>query len=214
VSGLITGETYLAEWSLFNAGCGVYSTDEVVLFAPLDPNAEHDLYEMVENTQATFDVTENDEPGPVNFTLSIVTPPSNGTAQVVDGANIRYRPEENFFGDDELVYRICVTGCPDLCDTARVQIKVFPFLRIPDIITPNGDGVNDVLIIEGIDRFPANELMIYNRWGSEVYATENYTNDWDAMWRGTPLPNGTYFYVLNNRTTGENLGKGYITVHQ
>lgn len=214
VSGLITGETYLAQWSLFNAGCGVYSTDEVVVFAPLDPMAEPDLYELVENTQATFDVTENDEPGPVSFTLSIVTPPSNGTAQVVNNSEIRYLPNEDFFGEDELVYSLCLTGCPERCDTARVQIKVFPFLRIPDIITPNGDGVNDVLIIEGIDRFPANELMIYNRWGSEVYVTENYTNDWDAMWRGTPLPNGTYFYVLNNRTTGENLGKGYITVHQ
>lgn len=214
VSGLITGETYLAEWSLFNAGCGVYSTDEVVIFAPLDPVAEQDAYELVENTQAIFNVTENDEPGPVSFTLSIVTPPSNGAAQVVDGTDIRYLPRENFFGEDELVYRICLTGCPDRCDTARVKISVFPFLRIPDIITPNGDGVNDVLIIEGIDRFPANELLIYNRWGSEVYATENYSNDWDAMWRGTPLPNGTYFYVLNNRTTGENLGKGYITVHQ
>lgn len=214
VSGLITGETYLAEWSLFNAGCGVYSTDEVVIFAPLDPVAEQDVYELVENTQAIFNVTENDDPGPVNFTLSIVTPPSNGAAQVVDGKDIRYQPRENFFGEDELVYRICLAGCPDRCDTARVKISVFPFLRIPDIITPNGDGVNDVLIIEGIDRFPANELLIYNRWGSEVYATENYSNDWDAMWRGTPLPNGTYFYVLNNRTTGENLGKGYITVHQ
>ncbi len=214
VSGMIQGEMYLAEWSLFNAGCGVYSSDEVTVFAPFEPEARADYYELVEGEQTVFEVTENDEPGPVNYTLSIITPANHGATQIIEGNQVRYRPEDSFSGEDEFVYRMCLTACPDMCDTALVKIKVFPYLRIPDIVTPNGDGVNDVLVIEGINRFPSNELHIFNRWGREVYSAENYNNDWDATWQGKPLPNGTYFYVLNNRATGESLGKGYITVHQ
>lgn len=214
VTGLAPGESTLAVWSLHNAGCGVYSSDEVTVYASLNPEAEPDFYELVEGEQQVFNVTANDDPGPVTFTLTIVTPPVSGQAQVVEGRHVRYIPENGFAGEDAFVYRICVNACPDMCDTALVKIKVFPFLRIPDILTPNGDGVNDVLFIEGIHRFPANELYIYNRWGREIFAAENYENNWDATWQGKPLPNGTYFYVLNNRATGENLGKGYITVHQ
>jgi gliding motility-associated-like protein len=214
VSGMVAGETSLATWSLWNAGCGVYSSDEVVVYAPLLPEAYEDYFELIEGEGAPLNVVANDEPGPVAYNLQIITPPTFGEAQVVEGQNIRYIPDATFSGTDELVYRICLTACPDMCDTAIVKLRVFPFLRIPDIITPNGDGVNDVWVIEGIDRFESTELFIYNRWGREVYAANNYANDWDALWNGQPLPNGTYFYVLNNRSTGENLGRGYITVHQ
>lgn len=214
VSGMVAGETSLATWSLWNAGCGVYSSDEVVVYSPFMPEALDDYFELIEGEGNALNVVANDEPGPVGFNVQIITPPTYGEAQVVEGQNIRYIPDATFSGFDELVYRICLTPCAEMCDTAIVKLRVFPFLRIPDIITPNGDGVNDVWVIEGIDRFESTELFIYNRWGREIYAANNYANDWDAHWNGLPLPNGTYFYVLNNRTTGENLGRGYITVHQ
>ena len=213
VSGMIPGETHLAVWSLFNEGCGVYSSDEVTVYVPLDPTAEDDFYELVEGELPSFAVTLNDDPGPVDFTITVVTPPVNGSAEVVEGSLIRYTANEGFAGEDELVYRLCLSGCPDLCATATVKIRVFPFLRIPDIITPNGDGVNDAFMVEGIHRFPANELTVFNRWGREVYSTENYANDWEGTWNGQPLPDGTYFYLLTNKATGETLGQGYITLH-
>lgn len=214
VSGMLAGEIYLAEWSLYNEGCGVYSSDEVTIFRPNNPAAESDFYELVEGESVPFGVTANDELAAINYEMSISSAPENGLAEVVEGNLVRYRPNEAFYGDDSFVYRVCLQACPDMCDTALVRVRVFPFLRVPDIITPNNDGVNDVLIIEGIDRFPSNELYIYNRWGREVFSATNYQNDWNAHWQGQPLPNGTYFFVLNNRDTGETLDKGYITVHQ
>lgn len=213
VSGMVPGETHLAVWSLFNEGCGVYSSDEVTVYLPLDPAANDDYYELVEGELPSFAVALNDQPGPVDFTITVVTPPVNGTAEVVEGDLIRYTPDEAFAGEDELVYRLCLSGCPDLCATATVKIRVFPFLRIPDIITPNGDGVNDAFMVEGIHRFPSNELTVFNRWGREVYRTENYANDWEGTWNGQVLPDGTYFYLLTNKATGETLGQGYITLH-
>ena len=63
-------------------------------------------------------------------------------------------------------------------------------LVIPNIITPNGDGYNDVFIIKGIDQTERNRLIIRNSSGTIVFQTVNYKNDWGAP----NLPDGTYFY--------------------
>ncbi|WP_133159391.1 Ig-like domain-containing protein, partial [Solitalea longa] len=67
---------------------------------------------------------------------------------------------------------------------------IFGFM-IPNVFTPNGDGVNDFFVIDGITD-SENSLFIYNRWGNEVYHSLNYKNDWN----GSELPSGTYYYVL------------------
>lgn len=100
------------------------------------------------------------------------------------------------------------------CDTTyEDEILVLPVkLKIPNIFTPNGDGINDYFII-GYDEsggspeqrgyeyekyvtlseyYLSHKLVIFNRWGRIVYKSTNYKNDWD----GGKLPDGTYFYVL------------------
>lgn len=67
-------------------------------------------------------------------------------------------------------------------------------------ITPNGDGANDVWWIDGIAAFPDNNVDIFNRWGSLVWAGKNYDNK-KVFWygqnaKGEPLPAGTYYYVV------------------
>ncbi|MFS4482967.1 gliding motility-associated C-terminal domain-containing protein, partial [Hyunsoonleella sp. 2307UL5-6] len=70
--------------------------------------------------------------------------------------------------------------------------------------SPNGDGVNDTLIINCIENFPNNKIEVYNRWGNIVYQERNYNNDWDGTSNGRAtvntddkLPPGTYYYVLD-----------------
>lgn len=69
--------------------------------------------------------------------------------------------------------------------------------------SPDGDGINDTFIIEGLGSAPANELFIYNRWGVEVFSMRDYDNSFDGTSNGratvlenNELPEGTYFYVL------------------
>jgi gliding motility-associated-like protein len=69
---------------------------------------------------------------------------------------------------------------------------------IPQIITPNGDGANDHWFIPDIDYFKENTVVIYNRWGQEVFSSAPYSNDWQGQSNtGSPLPEGTYFYVIS-----------------
>lgn len=84
------------------------------------------------------------------------------------------------------------------------------FGPIPEIITANGDGKNDFFQIKGIERFPSNELQIFNRWGNVVYKTKGYSNSngWSGQHSSGKLPTGTYFYIL---TLGEGtVYKGYV----
>jgi len=66
----------------------------------------------------------------------------------------------------------------------------------PNMITPNGDGYNDVLEFVGIEQFPSNRLTIFNRWGEVLLNFEGYENDWSAQKNSKNLPDGVYYYVL------------------
>jgi len=64
--------------------------------------------------------------------------------------------------------------------------------EVPNVITPNGDGLNDFFIVTNIAVYPENTLQIFNRWGKKVYEKQGYNNEWD----GDGLEDGTYYYVL------------------
>jgi len=84
--------------------------------------------------------------------------------------------------------------------------------KLPDIITPNGDGVNATWVIPDIDKYPNNKVQIFNRWGSLIYTKEAYTNDWDATIDGEELPAGAYYYVLDYNNGESQRACGSITV--
>lgn len=99
-------------------------------------------------------------------------------------------------------YWVVVTDFNGCVDTASF-ILIPPFiLNIPVAISPNGDGLNDVFVINGLEDHPENKLIIFNRWGDIVYQKENYKNDWDGSSNaelqigGKDLPDGAYFYHL------------------
>jgi gliding motility-associated-like protein len=68
---------------------------------------------------------------------------------------------------------------------------------IPNVMTPNGDGINDLLVIENLMDWQYRELIILNRWGQVVYYDYDYKNDWSGTYEGKPLADGVYFGVLN-----------------
>ncbi|MFI8380502.1 Ig-like domain-containing protein, partial [Leeuwenhoekiella sp. NPDC079379] len=84
-----------------------------------------------------------------------------------------------------------------------------------NVMTPNGDGLNDVFMIQNITDFPNNTVQIFNRWGVEVFSTKAYDPNSDNAFRGFSdgratvrrgerLPTGTYYYIITyERDSGE-----------
>ncbi|HOV10838.1 MAG TPA: gliding motility-associated C-terminal domain-containing protein [Bacteroidales bacterium] len=83
-------------------------------------------------------------------------------------------------------------------------------LEIPNVITPNGDGYNDLFKIKNLDKYPTNTLTIASRNGQVVFETTNYQNNWDAQ----HLDAGTYYYILSYKDNRQNKGiiKGTVSV--
>lgn len=65
-----------------------------------------------------------------------------------------------------------------------------------NVITPNGDGKNDVLQFSGLEAFSGVRLQIFDLNGSSVFSSEDYKNNWSGTRQGEVLPEGIYFYVL------------------
>ncbi len=80
------------------------------------------------------------------------------------------------------------------------SIIVVVGVMVYDGISPNGDGYNDFWEIEDIDRYPDAVIEVYNRWGSLLFSAKGDTyndNKWDGTHEGSPLPIGTYYYIIN-----------------
>jgi gliding motility-associated-like protein len=74
-------------------------------------------------------------------------------------------------------------------------------LELPNGFTPNGDGKNDYFFVKGLDDYPDNSIVVYNRWGNQVWEKSGYRNDWDGVNdKGEPLAAGTYFVIFKVRS--------------
>lgn len=80
-----------------------------------------------------------------------------------------------------------------------------------NLVTPNSDGKNDTWIVKNIFSYPLNRVTIFDYLGRVVYAKTAYGNDWAGTCRGRPLPEGTYYYLVDYGN-GSRLGRGFVTV--
>lgn len=89
---------------------------------------------------------------------------------------------------------------------------------IPEGFSPNGDGLNDVFEIKGLNERQV-DLIVYNRWGNKVYEMNNYLNDWNGAsnvsgvsFGNGKLPEGTYYFILNFKDGKTQTITGYVVV--
>ncbi len=100
---------------------------------------------------------------------------------------------------DTIMFYYLVTdenGCQGR-DTMKVYVGLDNRDGGYNILTPNGDGRNDLLDLSSYMMGRDCDFTVLNRWGSEVYHAEKYQNDWGG-WNNAykPLPDGTYYYIL------------------
>jgi gliding motility-associated-like protein len=182
----------------------------------LPPLAVDDISSNTPNTPVVIHILQNDTTYDTDILTvcpadGIVEQPLHGSAVLNPDGTITYIPENGYAGTDSFRYQLCD---PEGYDTATVFIQLLG-CEIPNAISPNGDGKNDVFVIS-CAMINTIALDIFNRWGIEVFKSESYQNDWDATYNGGPLPDGTYYYVVKYRDLQNNMVEkaGFITVHR
>ncbi|HNQ00414.1 MAG TPA: gliding motility-associated C-terminal domain-containing protein, partial [Bacteroidia bacterium] len=79
---------------------------------------------------------------------------------------------------------------------------------VPNVFTPNDDKRNDIFVVQNLEQYPNSSLIIYDRWGKEVYKNNNYLNDW----KGNNLEDGTYYYVLKVNDANKTQFHGTLSI--
>ncbi|MBX7051414.1 MAG: HYR domain-containing protein, partial [Flavobacteriales bacterium] len=129
---------------------------------------------------------------------------------------IFYDADPNVFcGMDTITY--VIADIYDAVDTGYVYVNVdCPLdLDVPEVITPNGDGVNDVFQIAGIEKYPNSHLQIFTKRGHKIFESKGFETKWDGKSQAKLtigsglLPQDTYYYTLD-LGDGSELMKGFI----
>lgn len=88
----------------------------------------------------------------------------------------------------------------NICGSHKDEFYLFiQDCKVPNVMTPNGDGENDFFLTEQAKYYDDVELVIYNRWGKVVYKTDSYDNTWSGERNNsnTKITSGTYYYIMN-----------------
>lgn len=165
-----------------------------------------------------------------NNTVSI----GNSTQLVVSGAlNYLWTPADSTINDfrsaspyvrplKNTTYTVVGTtldGCSNT-DSIAIVVNDQGYQLFPNnILTPNGDGYNDIWKVKNIEFYKTNKVEIYNSNSIKVWTAENYTGDWNGVGTsGGKLPSGTYYYIIKitpaagGTITTDVQVKGYLTI--
>ncbi|SHF20993.1 gliding motility-associated C-terminal domain-containing protein [Mariniphaga anaerophila] len=192
-----TGEITLTVTATGNGSCvSETASDDIVvtIYKELIVDAG-DNDTIFHNSSERLSVTEQNGSGSYLYSWQ--------PANLVLSSNSGYTETTKLSATQEfnVTVKDAVTGCVAYSSkTVVVENSSENMLNIFNGFSPNGDGTNDNWQIEGIEKFPDNEVLIFNRWGDKVKALKNYDNV-NVVWDGTNnrdelLPDGTYYYIV------------------
>lgn len=109
-------------------------------------------------------------------------------------------------GMDTLFGNVTITSC----DSAFNNCSLY----IPNVFTPNGDKLNDAFYTFSECQPSSYELIIFNRWGQEIFKTTEITEPWNGTYKGAGCSDGVYAYLINCRFAGQEVKRfyGHVTL--
>ena len=115
-------------------------------------------------------------------------------------------------------YNLIVTdalGCEQVASYDLICFDEIP-IEETQIITPNNDGLNDVLYLENLYLYPQHRIRVYNRWGALVYEASPYENNWQGTWEangsGEVLPSATYYFLIETEPQDALVFRGFVEI--
>ena len=158
---------------------------------------------MVRNHKLIFDIIKKPN---VSKDIILLTTPEFGKVFINDTDSMTYVPQADICEQNDYFSYILKTE--NGYDTIDVTIEILcETLTIVSGFSPNGDGINDNFTILGVQNFPNNSIIIFNKWGEKIFHQKGYENTWSGEKdHGDSLPeeDSLYYYVFDN---GE--GKSY-----
>ena len=112
---------------------------------------------------------------------------------------------------DDITYTLTVTTDKGCNGSDDVFVKVLKAPVIPNIFSPNGDGVHDKWEISFLESYPGCTVEIYNRYGQLIYHSVGYSKPWDGTVNGKPAPVGTYYYIVDPKNGRQKMA-GYVDI--
>ena len=138
-----------------------------------------EILEIVYQNDALTVLAKNNEASPLEYSIN------DGISW--QSSNIFYNILKN------AEYTIRVRNVRTLCDTAVVYYTFF----LPNAITPNGDGYNDVISFAGITKFNNFSATIFDRYGQQIFKATEQNPVWDGKYLGRTIPTATYWYTAS-----------------
>ena len=186
------------------------------IYIVVNPNIVGDIYTVNGlSTPNTIigNVLVNDAGLGISGNVILVNSVTNGIMVIDSLGNFTYTPNAGFCGTDLFTYNVCDQN--GLCANAGVNLIVTCDSTVTTTtgFSPNGDGVNDNWVIQGIET-TQNTVTVFDRWGNQVISFTNYNNTntaWDGKnSNGVELPAGTYFYSID--IPNEKSKKGWVEI--
>ena len=214
-------------WSPAN---GLSSTTIANPIATVNSNTTFTVTATLGTCSKTATVTVGIKPNPVvnaGPDKTIVAGAStqlNGSASNV--VSIAWTPAASLTGANTLTpvaqpattttYTMTVVNSDNCTSTDDAVVTVIPYCVKPaNAFTPNGDGIHDRWVVTDGNAC-TNQIMVkvFNRYGHVVFEDNNYQNDWDGKYKGKPVPDGTYYYVIQYRLISGRIvpAKGDVTI--
>lgn len=95
-------------------------------------------------------------------------------------------------------YTVVVKDAIGCTLVGRVFVEPSPgCFFVANVVTPNGDGVNDTWVLGGLELYPSAKIKVFNRWGQTVYESTGYSSPWTGTNDGELLPMADYYYIID-----------------
>ena len=184
--------------------CG-FSNTETFFVSPSIPPTPNFYYQEINNNLIQFDQFNDDIFETYQWDFGDNSPYSND-----------FEPTHDFPGPGEYFVTLSVEDQYGCVNESTLIVYIYPSLYIysPSVFTPNNDDHNNVFRVSvvGSEEF---ELIIYDRWGKEVFRTRDEYEGWDGNYKnGKPAEQAVYTYkvIVHNGNTGQKIQSGKVTL--
>ncbi|WP_316816478.1 gliding motility-associated C-terminal domain-containing protein [Pedobacter nyackensis] len=202
IDNLPPNQEVIFKWTITNTTCDAISFDQMSVISYRVPKVT-----LVEKIVINYGESVN-----LNAVIDVNTS-QNYTIEWSPsiGLNNPYTLNPKATPKESSTYTLTVHYGTSCHKTYQVYVLVVKDLEMSNAFSPNMDGINDRWIIKNLEGHPGAEVSIYNRYGTRIFYSNHYQS-WDGTHKGSPVPTGTYYYIIRLNDDKKTILKGSVTI--